>query len=167
MTPRQFTIKIADDVLADLRARLNRVRWPDEPPDAGWRYGTSLAYMKELVEYWRTRYDWRVHEARLNRLRHFTVDLDGIDLHFIHEPGVGPAPMPLLLSHGWPGSIVEFEQILFGIENHHRAAEQIVAADAGEVGANTAANRIEIKLDEDRFIDHHRPKLEAGDFAER
>jgi pimeloyl-ACP methyl ester carboxylesterase len=68
--------------------------------------------MKELVDYWRTRYDWRAHEARLNRLRHFAVDVDGIDLHFIHEPGVGPAPMPLLLSHGWPGSIVEFERIL-------------------------------------------------------
>jgi len=112
MTPRPFTIKVADDVLADLRARLERVRWPDEAPDAAWRYGTSVAYMKELIEYWRTRYDWRVHEARLNKLRQFTVELDGIDLHFIHEPGVGPAPMPLLLSHGWPGSVVEFERIL-------------------------------------------------------
>jgi len=112
MTPRPFTIKVADDVLADLRARLERVRWPDEVPDAAWRYGTSVVYMKELVEYWRTRYDWRVHEARLNKLRQFTVELDGIDLHFIHEPGVGPAPMPLLLSHGWPGSVVEFERIL-------------------------------------------------------
>ena len=112
MTPRPFTIKVDDAVLADLRARLERVRWPDEPPDAAWRYGTSLAYMKELVEHWRTRYDWRAHEARLNKLRQFTVELDGIDLHFIHEPGVGSAPMPLLLSHGWPGSIVEFERIL-------------------------------------------------------
>ncbi len=112
MTPRPFTIKVADEVLADLRARLARVRWPDEAPDAAWRYGTSVAYMQELVEYWRTRYDWRAHESRLNTLRQFTVELDGIDLHFIHEPGVGPAPMPLLLSHGWPGSIVEFERIL-------------------------------------------------------
>src|SRR5262249_20059405 len=111
MTPRPFTIKVADDVLADLRARLERVRWPDEAPDAAWRYGTSVAYMKELVEYWRRRYDWRVHEARLNTLRQFTIALDGIAVHFIHEPGVGPAPMPLLLSHGWPGSIVEFERI--------------------------------------------------------
>ena len=103
---------MADDVLADLRARLDRVRWPDEVPDAAWRYGTSVDYMRELVEYWRTRYDWRAHEARLNRLRQFTVEIDGIDLHFIHEPGVGPAPMPLLLSHGWPGSIVEFERML-------------------------------------------------------
>ena len=112
MTPRPFTLHVSDAVLDDLRARLERVRWPDEPPDAGWRFGTSLAYMQELVEYWRTRYDWRVHEARLNRLRQFTVAVGGIDVHFIHEPGVGPHPLPLLLSHGWPGSIVEFERLI-------------------------------------------------------
>ena len=112
MTPRPFTLRVPDDALTDLRARLERVRWPDETPGAGWSYGTSLAYMKELVGYWRERYDWRAHEARLNRWRQFTVELGGIDLHFVHEPGVGPAPLPLLLSHGWPGSIVEFERIV-------------------------------------------------------
>ena len=111
-TPAPFTIKISDDVLSDLRDRLHRVRWPDQVPGAGWMYGTDLAYMKELVAYWRDRYDWRAHEARLNRLRQFTVPVRGIDLHFVHEPGVGPRPLPLLLSHGWPGSIVEFEQLI-------------------------------------------------------
>ena len=112
MTPRPFAIRVDDAVLGDLRARLERVRWPDEVPGTGWRYGTDLGYMKELVAYWRDRYDWRVHEARLNRLRQFTVPLADIDLHFIHEPGVGPAPRPLLLCHGWPGSIVEFERLI-------------------------------------------------------
>jgi microsomal epoxide hydrolase len=112
MTPRAFQIRVGDEVLADLRSRLDRVRWPDEAPEAPWRYGTGLAYMRELVEYWRGRYEWRLHEARLNRLRHFTVPLAGIDLHFLHEPGAGPSPMPLLLCHGWPGSIAEFERIL-------------------------------------------------------
>jgi microsomal epoxide hydrolase len=112
MTPKPFQIHVSDDVLKDLRARLERVRWPDEAPEAGWQHGSSLAYMKELVAYWRERYDWRTHEARLNRWKQFTVPIGGIDLHFIHEPGVGPAPMPLLLSHGWPGSIVEFERII-------------------------------------------------------
>ena len=112
MTPLPFALNVSDAVLADLRARLERVRWPDEAPAAGWQHGTSLAYMKELVAYWRDRYDWRAHEARLNRLKQFTAPVGGIDLHFIHEPGVGPAPLPLLLSHGWPGSIVEFERIL-------------------------------------------------------
>src|SRR5256712_12204020 len=112
VTPRPFTIKVPDEALADLRARLERVRWHDEPPDAGWLYGTSVAYMKELVEHWRARYDWRAQEARLNRFRQFTVELGEIELDFIHEPGVGPAPLPLLLSHGWPGSIVEFERLI-------------------------------------------------------
>ena len=110
--PRAFGIKVEDDVLVDLRARLARARWPDEVPGGGWGHGTDLGYMKALVQHWRERYDWRAHEARLNRFRHFTVALDGVDLHFIHEPGRGPAPMPLLLSHGWPGSIAEFETII-------------------------------------------------------
>ena len=108
MTPQPFTIRVPDAVLDDLRTRLSRVRWPDEIVGEPWRYGTDLAYMSSLVEYWRERYDWRAQETELNRLRQFTVPLGGIDLHFVHEPGVGPHPMPLLLSHGWPGSIVEF-----------------------------------------------------------
>jgi microsomal epoxide hydrolase len=112
MTPRPFTLHVPDEILTDLRARLTRVRWPDEAPGSGWSHGTSLAYMKELVDYWRDKYDWRAHERRLNGWRQFTVELGGIDLHFIHEPGVGPAPLPLVLSHGWPGSIVEFERLI-------------------------------------------------------
>ncbi|MBI1846619.1 MAG: epoxide hydrolase [Candidatus Rokubacteria bacterium] len=112
MTPEPFTIEVADNILADLRARLDRARWPDEIPGEPWRYGTDLAYMKSLVAHWRERYDWRAQEAALNRWRHFTVPIDGIDLHFVHEPGVGPSPMPLLLSHGWPGSIVEFQRLI-------------------------------------------------------
>jgi pimeloyl-ACP methyl ester carboxylesterase len=112
MTPRPFTIEVPDEVLKDLRERLARVRWPDEVPDSGWRYGTDLAYMKDLVAHWRDRYDWRRHEAELNAFRQFTAPVAGIDLHFIHEPGVGPRPLPLLLSHGWPGSVWEFHKIL-------------------------------------------------------
>jgi microsomal epoxide hydrolase len=112
MTPRPFAITIGDEVLADLRTRLQRVRWPDEVPDAAWRYGTGLGYMTELVAYWRDRYDWRAHEATLNSFRQFTVPVAGIDLHFIHEPGVGLAPLPLLLSHGWPGSVWEFHRLI-------------------------------------------------------
>jgi len=112
VTPRPFSIHVPDEVLADLRARLTRVRWPDEAPGSGWTHGASLAYVKELVAYWLERYDWRAHEARLNRWKQFTVELGGIDLHFVHEPGVGPNPLPLVLSHGWPGSIVEFERLI-------------------------------------------------------
>jgi microsomal epoxide hydrolase len=98
VTPRPFTLRVPDETLADLRRRLEGVRWPDEAPGAGWIHGTSLAYMKELVAYWRDRYDWRAHETRLNAWRQFTAPVGGIDIHFIHEPGVGPSPLPLRAS---------------------------------------------------------------------
>ena len=96
------------------------MRWPDEVPGASWRYGTDLSYMQALVDYWRGRYDWRTQEEKLNRFRQFTASLGGVELHFIHEPGVGPNPLPLLLSHGWPGSIVEFQQLIPMLTNPAR-----------------------------------------------
>jgi pimeloyl-ACP methyl ester carboxylesterase len=110
--PTPFHLYIPDQTLQDLRQRLTRVRWPDEPPGPPWSTGSSVAYMQDLVDYWRDRFDWRAQEAALNRFRQFKVPLGGIDLHFIHEPGSGPNPMPLLLTHGWPGSVVEFHKIL-------------------------------------------------------
>ena len=110
--PRPFQIHVPEEVLQDLHARLSRVRWPDEPPLEPWSTGTSVAYMRQFVDYWRDQFDWRAQEGLLNRFRQFTVPLAGIDLHFIHEEGKGPNPMPLLLSHGWPGSIVEFQKII-------------------------------------------------------
>ncbi len=110
--PCPFTVRIADEVLADLRERLGRTRWPDEAPGAGWRYGADLVYVKDLCAYWAERYDWRRHEAALNRFRQFTLPVAGIELHFIHEEGRGPRPLPLLLSHGWPGSVWEFSKLI-------------------------------------------------------
>ncbi len=111
-TVRPFRIDVPEAVLADLRARLDRVRWPDEAPGKPWQYGTDLGYLKSLVAYWRDTYDWRAQEAALNRFRQFTLELGGLPLHFIHEPGVGPDPKPLLISHGWPGSIAEFQRLI-------------------------------------------------------
>src|SRR5919106_4902812 len=105
VTPEPFTIAVPEEVLVDLRQRLARVRWPDDIPGTGWQYGTHLAYLKELVAYWYHDYDWRAQEQRLNGFSQYRVQLDDITLHFIHQPGVGPDPMPLLMSHGWPGSI--------------------------------------------------------------
>ena len=85
--PRPFRLHVADDVLRDLRERLARVRWPDEPPLEPWSTGSSVAYMKALVAWWRDGFDWRAQEAALNRFSHFKVPLAGIDLHFIHEQG--------------------------------------------------------------------------------
>lgn len=112
MAPTPFRLEVPESALSDLRERLARTRFPDEPPLEPWSTGTSLAYLKELVAYWQTGFDWRAQEARINRWRQYKVPIRGIDLHFIHEPGKGEKPMPLLLLHGWPGSIVEFDRLL-------------------------------------------------------
>ncbi len=111
-TPTPYRLHVADATLADLGARLQLTRWPDEPPGAPWSTGTSLDYLQRLVTHWQNGFDWRAQEAALNSLSQFTVAVSGIDLHFIHEPGIGPDPLPLLLSHGWPGSVFEFLEIV-------------------------------------------------------
>jgi microsomal epoxide hydrolase len=110
--PVPFTLGIADDDLIDLRERLRRTRLPDQAPGPAWAYGSDVDYMRELVEYWRTEFNWRAQEAQLNALPQFMVPIQGIDLHFLHVPGQGPAPLPLLLSHGWPGSVFEFMELI-------------------------------------------------------
>jgi pimeloyl-ACP methyl ester carboxylesterase len=109
---RPFKIFVPDSVLEDMRQRLLNVRLPDEPPLEPWSTGTSVAYLKKLLAYWRDDFDWRAQEDKLNTFRQFTVPLSGIDVHFIHEEGNGPKPMPLLLCHGWPGSVMEFYKLL-------------------------------------------------------
>jgi len=109
---RPFKIFVPDSVLEDIRQRLLNVRLPDEPPLDPWSTGTSVAYLKKLLAYWRDGFDWRAQEAKLNTFRQFTVPLSGIEVHFIHEEGKGPKPMPLLLCHGWPGSVMEFYKLL-------------------------------------------------------
>ena len=107
-----FALHVADDAIADLRARLARTRFPDQAPGAPWANGSDVAYMQELVSYWRTDFDWRAQEARLNALPQYKSPLHGIDVHFLHVPGVGPDPCPLLLAHGWPGSVFEFLELI-------------------------------------------------------
>src|SRR4029453_4365053 len=109
---RPFKIEVPDAVLADLRERLARTRWPDQIPGTGWEYGTELAYLKQLCESWRTSYDWRQHEAALNRWPQFETTIDGQRLHFVHARSKHAGAFPLVLTHGWPGSIVEFQKIL-------------------------------------------------------
>jgi len=107
-----FSIAVPDVILQDLQDRLSRVRWPDEVPGAGWNLGADLTYLRGLIKYWRDTYDWRARERALNRYPQFTTSIRGTRVHFIHECGEGNAPYPLLLSHGWPGSIVEFQQLI-------------------------------------------------------
>ena len=114
MTPvvHPFELHVEDRALHDLRSRLSRTRYPDEAPDAPWSYGTSVDFMRELVGYWSNGYDWRATERALNALPQFKTRIDDIDVHFIHVEGRGPKPMPLLLSHGWPGSVLEFMKLI-------------------------------------------------------
>jgi pimeloyl-ACP methyl ester carboxylesterase len=116
--PQPYRLAIPDSAIADLKERLARTRWPDEPPLQPWSTGTSLSYLKDLTEYWRTGFDWRAAEAKLNAFPQFTAPVKGIDLHFIHAPGRGKNPMPLLLSHGWPGSVFEFLNIIPLLQEH-------------------------------------------------
>ena len=109
---RPFTIDVPESVLDDLRERLRRTRWPGEIEDSGWTYGTNLAYMRELVRYWLEDYDWRKHEAALNRLPQFVATVDGLEIHFVHVKGKGPNPLPLIISHGWPGSFYEMAEVI-------------------------------------------------------
>jgi pimeloyl-ACP methyl ester carboxylesterase len=107
-----FRVDIPQADLDDLTDRLTRTRWPNEVADAGWDYGFPLARLKELAEYWRTGYDWREHEAELNKLPHFTTEIDGQNIHFVHVRSAKPDALALILTHGWPGSFLEFLDVI-------------------------------------------------------
>lgn len=112
-TIEPYALHVDDRLLDDLRQRLARTRWPDEPEQPPpWQAGTSLAYLRELLRHWHDAFDWREHERLLNSFRQFTAPVGGARIHFIHEPGRGPDPMPLLISHGWPGSVFEFLELI-------------------------------------------------------
>lgn len=107
-----FKIEVSQDALDDLKDRLQKTRWTDEPIGAGWNYGTNPEYLKELAAYWQKEYDWRTHEAALNNLPQFKTAIDGISIHFIHVKGKGSNPRPLLLTHGWPDSFYRFHKVI-------------------------------------------------------
>lgn len=107
-----FKIHVPHAVLADLKLRLADARFPDEIEGASWTYGTNLAYLQQLVAYWRDEYDWRREEARLNRFEQFTTNIDGLNVHFIWRKSKERNAFPLLITHGWPGSFVEFTKII-------------------------------------------------------
>ncbi|WP_439385556.1 epoxide hydrolase family protein [Amycolatopsis lexingtonensis] len=112
MTITPFRIDVPQAALDDLRTRLANTRWPDQPADTGWRLGAPVDYVRELAEYWRTGFDWRAQEARLNAFPQFTTTIDGTNVHFLHVVSPEPSATPVLLTHGWPGSIVEFLDVI-------------------------------------------------------
>ncbi|NUU23926.1 MAG: epoxide hydrolase [Streptomycetaceae bacterium] len=108
----RFRIAVPDAVLADLRERLARTRWPEPVPGTGWDAGTDTDYLRDLCAYWEKEYDWRRHEAELNAYPQFLTEIDGQPIHFLHARSTDPHALPLIVSHGWPGSVAEFLKII-------------------------------------------------------
>ena len=112
MNVQPFQVSVPEADLEDLQERLARTRWPGELPGVGWDRGVSLDYFKELTEYWQNGYDWRQWEAKLNEYPQFTTTIDGQDIHFLHLRSPEPGALPLIISHGYPSSVVEFLSII-------------------------------------------------------
>lgn len=112
MAVERFHIHVSDEILDDLKFRLQHIRWPDQFDDSGWDRGTDLHYLQSLISYWRDQYDWRRHESELNRFSQYSCSIDGVDVHFVHERGKGPNPLPIILTHGWPDSYLRYQKII-------------------------------------------------------
>ncbi|BAO94123.1 epoxide hydrolase family protein [Caballeronia insecticola] len=112
MYARSLNINVHDSQIDDLMQRLRNTRFPAGLDAQQWDDGAGLAFIRRLTDYWQTQFDWRAQEARLNELPNFQASIDGCEIHFVHQKGKGPAPMPLVLTHGWPGSFVEMERVI-------------------------------------------------------
>jgi len=117
---KPFKVNISDQIIKDIYDKVKRYPWHEMPNDGGWEYGTNLDYMKEISKYWVSEFDWRKHEKEINKFPNFIAKVDDIDIHFIHEKGSGSKPMPLLISHGWPGTKVEFLHIIENLAHPER-----------------------------------------------
>jgi pimeloyl-ACP methyl ester carboxylesterase len=108
---KPFSIAVDPAVLDDLRDRIDRTRWPDEPPVKGWTYGADAGFLRELLDSWRA-FDWAAYARRLNGMPQFRATVDGLDVHFVHVRGTGPSPLPIIVTHGWPGSFLEYLDLI-------------------------------------------------------
>ncbi len=109
---KPYKVEISEETLQNIYTKVKNYSWHEMPDEGGWSYGANLDYMKEFSKYWIEKFNWRKTEEKINKFKNFKTNIDGIDIHFIHEKGTGKSPKPLLLSHGWPGSIVEFLHII-------------------------------------------------------
>src|SRR5215831_5093910 len=111
MTEQRFTISVPDKAIDDLHRRLRQTRWPDTVTDSGWTYGLDLNWMKSMADYWLNHYDWRAQERALNAYPHYSVEIDSFRIHYMHSRSKYPNAMPLIITHGWPGSFLEFLKV--------------------------------------------------------
>ena len=109
---KPFKVKIPNSLIQEIKDKVKKYPWHEMPSEGGWEYGTNLDYMKEISNYWVNDFDWSKHQEEINKFSNFTTNVNNIDIHFIHEKGSGTNPTPLLLMHGWPGSIIEFLHII-------------------------------------------------------
>lgn len=107
-----FSVPFSQHELDELRHRLGRIRWPDEVPGSRWEYGVNLRFLQQICHYWSNAFDWKLQVERLSAFHHYRYVSDGLGIHFIHERGKGPSPIPLILTHGWPGSFIEMLRII-------------------------------------------------------
>jgi pimeloyl-ACP methyl ester carboxylesterase len=112
VTKESFKVHIPDEVLEDLCERLKRTRWPRDFANGDWRYGTNLEYLRELVDYWINKFDWRSIEGKINSFANYKTEIDGVPIHFIHEKGKGPNPIPLIVTHGWPWTFWDINKVI-------------------------------------------------------
>lgn len=124
---KPFRISVPDAALRDLKQRLAATRWPESLPNEDWHYGTDAVYLHALCDYWRGGFDWRAREADLNAFPQYLVNIDGLDIHFVHARGKGPDPLPLVVTHGWPSSVAEFTRLIPLLTDP--------AAHGGDIGA--------------------------------
>jgi pimeloyl-ACP methyl ester carboxylesterase len=129
MDAAPFKVDVPQAAIDDLHARLSRTRWPDELPGCGWAYGVPLEHVKRLAELWRTRYDWRTWERRLNSYPQFTTEIDGQIVHFVHVRSGRPGALPLILTQGWPGSVVEYLDVIEPLSNPRAESGAAAAFD--------------------------------------
>ena len=109
---RPFRVQVPDEVLADLRDRLRRTRWPDQIDGSGWTYGTDRTYLQDLCTTWADDFDWRIWEERLNGYEQFVTTIDGVDIHFLHVRSDADDALPMVMTHGWPGSVLNFLPVI-------------------------------------------------------
>ena len=117
---KPFKVNISDKIIKDIQNKIIKYPWHEMPIDGGWEYGTNLNYMKEIADYWVNKFDWKKYEDQINKFSNFTTNISDIDIHFIHERGSGSKPIPLLIMHGWPGSIIEFLHIIEKLSHPER-----------------------------------------------